>query len=434
MSRIYKNSLTLLTLFCSLLLTLPSSAERITGIDHIVAVIDDNVITSSELEKEVRAIKDQLLASNTAYPSDAVLRRQVLERAITKRLQLQLAERTGIRVDDETLNTAMRRIAKQNKLTLREFRETLESEGYSFATFREDIRNEITISRLQQSQINNRVSVTQQEINHFLANEESRGSDNQEYLLGHILIALPEGATPEQIQQQRSKAEGVLQQLRDGADFATTAVELSDGQNALEGGSLDWRRPSQIPTLFSEITSSLEVGAISDLIRSPSGFHIVKLNQVRGTDQRVVTQTRSRHILIRTDELTSADDARTRLEQLRERIIGGESFGDLARAHSQDKGTAVKGGELSWSSPGVLVPQFEAAMEPLQIGEISRPFVSPFGWHIVEVLERREYDSTDEFKSNRARETIRKRKIEEEREIWLRRLRDEAYVKIMLDE
>ncbi|OOZ39958.1 molecular chaperone SurA [Solemya pervernicosa gill symbiont] len=416
------------------LFTTAVQAERISDVDRIVAIVDNNVITYSELAKQLQTIKDQLRASNTQMPSESALLRRVLERAIINRLQLQLAEQTGLRVDDETLNTTMSRLAKQNKLSLREFRDAIESEGFSYASFREDIREEIIINRLQQKQVSNRVSVTQQEIDHHLANEESRGDENREYLISHILIGLPEGAVPEQIQAQRAKADELLTKLRDGADFAEMAVSHSDGQQALKGGSLGWRRTSQMPSLFTEVVPNMASGDVADLIRSPSGFHIIKVMETRGAEQKLVTQTHARHILIKTDEITSGDDARTRLEQIHGRVVDGDDFAELARAHSDDTGSAVNGGDLGWSSPDTMVAQFEQAMDRLAPGEISKPFASPFGWHIVQVLERREHDNTDEFKRNRARQTIRKRKIEEEREIWIRRLRDEAYVKIMLDE
>lgn len=416
------------------LFTTAVQAERISDVDRIVAIVDNNVITYSELAKQLQTIKDQLRASNTQMPSESALLRRVLERAIINRLQLQLAEQTGLLVDDETLNTTMSRLAKQNKLSLREFRDAIESEGFSYASFREDIREEIIINRLQQKQVSNRVSVTQQEIDHHLANEESRGDENREYLISHILIGLPEGAVPEQIQAQRAKADELLTKLRDGADFAEMAVSHSDGQQALKGGSLGWRRTSQMPSLFTEVVPNMASGDVADLIRSPSGFHIIKVMETRGAEQKLVTQTHARHILIKTDEITSGDDARTRLEQIHGRVVDGDDFAELARAHSDDTGSAVNGGDLGWSSPDTMVAQFEQAMDRLAPGEISKPFASPFGWHIVQVLERREHDNTDEFKRNRARQTIRKRKIEEEREIWIRRLRDEAYVKIMLDE
>lgn len=416
------------------LFTTAVQAERISDVDRIVAIVDNNVITYSELAKQLQAIKDQLRASNTQMPPESALLRRVLERAIINRLQLQLAEQTGLLVDDETLNTTMSRLAKQNKLSLREFRDAIESEGFSYASFREDIREEIIINRLQQKQVSNRVSVTQQEIDHHLANEESRGDENREYLISHILIGLPEGAVPEQIQAQRAKADELLTKLRDGADFAEMAVSHSDGQQALKGGSLGWRRTSQMPSLFTEVVPNMASGDVADLIRSPSGFHIIKVMETRGAEQKLVTQTHARHILIKTDEITSGDDARTRLEQIHGRVVDGDDFAELARAHSDDTGSAVNGGDLGWSSPDTMVAQFEQAMDRLAPGEISKPFASPFGWHIVQVLERREHDNTDEFKRNRARQTIRKRKIEEEREIWIRRLRDEAYVKIMLDE
>ncbi len=416
------------------LATALQAAPTVTGpspepieIDHIVAVVDDGVILESELDDMLHTIRTQLRDQDTQLPPEAVLRKQVLERLILMRLQLQLAERTGVRVDDETLNAAMGNIAKQNHLSLSEFRSVLERDGFDFADFRENIRKQIIIGRLQQRQVNNLVTVTDQEVENFLATQKGAGQSS-DYHLAHILIALPEGATPAQIQTARSRAEQVLERLRGGANFQETAVAVSDDRQALEGGDLGWRTAAQIPSLFTDVVPKMQPGQVSDLIRSPSGFHIIKLLEARGSDQHVVTQTQVRHILLRTNDLHSERDVRLRLEQLKQRVEGGEDFADLARSHSDDNGSAARGGSLGWVSPGDLAPEFEEAMNKLKIGEVSEPIRTPFGWHLIQVQQRRQHDDTDDFRRAKARELIRKRKTEEELDVWLRKLRDEAYV------
>jgi len=403
-------------------------------LDRIVALVDDSVILQSELDEMLVTIKRQLKQQDGQLPPDDVLRKQVLERLIMMRLQLQFAERTGIRVDDEDLNAALNTIAQQNNIPLNDFRVALEREGFNFAHFRENIRNQIIITRLQQRQANSLVTVSDQEVDNFLANEKLQGGVANEFRISHILVALPEGATPDKIQAARGKAQRILDELRGGADFHKLAMSMSDGQQALEGGDLGWRTTAQIPSLFVDLITRMKPGDISDLVRSPSGFHIIKLFDHRGMDQHKVVQTRGRHILIRTNDLVSDDDARERLDQLKQRIEGGDDFAALARAHSDDPGSAAKGGDLGWVNPGDLDPQFEEVMNGLAPGKLSAPFRTQFGWHLLQVQERRQHDDTKEFRRNTAREMIRKRKSEEEMDIWLHRLRDEAYVEYRLDE
>ena len=426
----------------------PTTAQM--KIDSIVAIVNDAVITYTELEDQTRTIRQQLRQQNTPAPDSAVLQKQVLERLITSRLQLQLAASTGIRVDDDTLNRAINRIAEQNKLSLSEFRSLLEKDGFSFDKFREDIRGEITITRLRQRQVDSRIIVTDQEVAQYLATQARQGKSDDEYRLGHILIALPEAAAPEKIQAARQKAEQILEKLQakvgaradtstetsteTGADFKETAIAMSDGQQALEGGDLGWRSAGQLPSLFAPLVPAMKVGELSSIIRSPGGFHIIKLLDYRGGKRHTSTQALARHILIRTTELITDDDASIRLEQLVQRIKKGEDFAELARTYSDDKISAAKGGSLDWVSPGDMVPVFEQTMTELQPAQISAPFKSEFGWHIVQVQERREHDDTEEYTRTQAQEALRSRKIEEEYQNWLRRLRDEAYVEYRLDD
>ena len=417
---------------CSTLLYTTAGAETapapLEPVDKIVAVVNDDVITSTELDTRLHSIKEQLKNQSSPIPPDAVLKKQVLDRMILASLQLQLADKNGIRVDDETLNRTIERIAADNKLSLTEFRSVLEKEGYDFATFREDIRREILISRVQQRQVTDRIMVTEQEIDNFLATQRAQGNTGAEYHLAHILIAVPDASSSERIQAARQRAEDVLKKLHAGANFEETAIAVSDGQQALQGGDLGWRKAGELPTLFVDTVTHMKTGDISDLIRSPSGFHIIKLLEQRNEQRHIVTQTHARHILIRTDELTSDDAAQARLKDIRQRVQDGADFAALARQYSNDAATANNGGDLGWVNPGEMVPKFQAQMDKLATGEISEPFKTGFGWHIVQVLDRRRHDDTDAFIRSQARKAIHQRKTEEELQSWLARLRDDAYI------
>jgi peptidyl-prolyl cis-trans isomerase SurA len=417
---------------CSTLLYSTAGAETapapLKPVDKIVAVVNDDVITSTELDTRLHSIKEQLKNQSSPMPSDAALKKQVLDRMILASLQLQLADKNGIRVDDETLNRTIERIAADNKLSLTEFRSVLEKEGYDFPTFREDIRREILISRVQQRQVTDRIMVTEQEIDNFLATQRAQGNTGAEYHLAHILIAVPDASSSERIQAARQRAEDVLKKLHAGANFEETAIAVSDGQQALQGGDLGWRKAGELPTLFVDTVTHMKTGDVSDLIRSPSGFHIIKLLEQRSEQRHIVTQTHARHILIRTDELTSDEAAQARLKDIRQRIQGGADFAALARQYSNDAATANNGGDLGWVNPGEMVPKFQAEMDKLGTGEISEPFKTGFGWHIVQVLDRRRHDDTDAFIRSQARKAIHQRKTEEELQSWLARLRDDAYI------
>ena len=412
--------------------TLLTSAAAALDLDRIVAVINDDVIMRSELVGKISAVTAQMQEQNIPLPPQPILEKQVLDRLIMTKLQIQMAQNTGIRVDDETLNRTINNIARENELSLNQFREILEQDGFGYEAFRKEIRDEILISRLQQRQVDNRVMVTDREINNYLSNQEHQGETDIEFHIAHILIAIPEGASTNQVTRARETAEKALGELQDGADFANMAATYSDGQQALDGGDLGWRKAGQVPTLFADFISDMEIGDLSDIIKSPSGYHIIKLLDKRSSEQVVVTQTQARHILIRPDELTTPEDALRRLQQLRMRIEGGDDFAELAKAHSADTVSAADGGSLGWVNPGDLVPEFENVMNSLEPGATSQPFQSQFGFHIVQVLDRREHDSTEDIKRARAREAIRRRKLEEARTDWLRQMRDEAYVEYRL--
>jgi peptidyl-prolyl cis-trans isomerase SurA len=401
-------------------------------LDRIVAVVNGDVILFSELDGRMRQVMAQLEQQGTPAPPRQVLEKQVLDRLILTNLQVQMAAESGIKVDDETLNRTISNIAAENKLSIEQFRDILEQDGYSYERFREEMRNEILLSRLQQRQVENRVTVSEREVENFLSTQDMQGDTETEYRLRHILVAIPDSPSADEAAEAEQLAQNLWQELKDGGDFATLATSHSDGQQALEGGDLGWRKAGQIPSLFAPFIPEMKPGDISEMIRSPSGFHIIKLEDTRSGEKTIITQTHSRHILIRVDELTTESDARRKAEQLKHRLDLGDDFAELAKSHSQDPVSAGQGGDLGWTNPGELVPDFENMMNALEPGAISPPFETQYGFHILQVLERRQHDGTEELKRNRAREIIRRRKLEEARETWLRQLRDEAYVEYRL--
>lgn len=411
-----------------------SKAAEIQPLDSIVAVVNDDVIVESELDAEIQLVLPQLANAGTEVPPRPVLEEQVLERLILKRLQIQRAERLGIEVDQATLMKAMTNIAARNGMSLEELQLTLESSGIDFEDFQEDTRLQILTSQLQAQEVMKDIRVSDVEIDRFLETESDSLLERREVRLQHILIAVPDAATPDDIRAAEEEAQALLKRLRSGEDFAKLAVANSDGRRALDGGDLGWFPMAEVPSLAAAPARQLGKGEVSDPIRSPSGFHLIKVSDIKGDVPEPITQTHARHILIRTNELVSDDDAKRRLSQLRVRIVGGDAFDTLARANSDDTGSALKGGDLGWISPGDTVPEFEKVMNQLAINEISQPFQSPFGWHIVQVLERRDQDTADDLLRLKATEAIRARKAEDETEIWLRRLRDEAFVEVRLDE
>ena len=401
-------------------------------LDGIAAVVEDDIILESELASEVSAIAGRLKSNNVQLPPEEVLYKQVLERLIIDKLQSQLAQKAGIKVTDEMVNESIVNIAQQNGLDMESFKREISNQGMDYGAFKENVRKEIVINQLRSHEIGSRVKVSEQEIDHYLETEISTQDQNVKYLLGHILISVPEGASPEMIQAEQEEARSVTEQLRLGDDFKQMAVSVSDGANALQGGELGWRTLNQLPTLFVDVVKSMSKGDVADPIRSPGGFHILKLMDSTGVKSHVITETQARHILIKTNALINDAEARKRLEAIAGRIADGDDFATLAKANSDDTGSAINGGDLGWVTPGMLVPPFEKAMSELEINEISQPVQTQFGWHLIQVLDQRTKDNREQQKKNQARDEIRKRKIEEETELWLRRLRDEAYVDIRL--
>lgn len=428
----YNNCFKIITLLG--LFSISMLARAADPVDRIVAVVEDDVVLSSELDERIRTIKGQLQEKGTPLPPDTVLEKQVLDRLVLTKLQIQMAQKTGIRVDDETLNQTISKIAAENQLTLAQFREVLEKDGYKYDDFREDIRNEILVSRLKQRQVENRVFISDREIDDFLANMEHQGGLEKEYLISHVLIALPDSPTAEDLQKTQQLAEKVQKELQAGGDIAAIAATYSDGDQSLEGGDLGWRKYSQVPSLFTDFIATMNKGDISELIRSPNGYHIIKLMDVRDGEALSVSQTHARHILIKTSEIATEEQVVERLRALRQRIENGDDFAELARGNSEDLVSAADGGDLGWTSPGDMVPEFDNEMKTLAPNQLSQPFQTQFGWHIVQVLERREYNSTDDIRRTRAREVLRQRKMDEAQETWLQQMRDEAYVEYRLEQ
>jgi peptidyl-prolyl cis-trans isomerase SurA len=404
-------------------------------LDRVVAVVNDEVVTAYELANEVTMAVRQLNAQGTPLPQRAALERQVLERMITSRILVQNARRTGIRVSDGQLNKAVERMAAENNMSREQLSDAMEAEGMNVARFRDKIRTEIMIARLKEREVDNRITITEAEIDSFLRNQEASGSKDDQYSVAHILILVPEGASPDEIRSNRDVAEDALRQLKSGADFRQVAASVSDADDALQGGALGWRTADQLPELFVDAVLGMRIGDVSKALRSANGFHIVKVLDKRGnTAELIVEQTRAQHILIRLNEVVSEQDAIQRLSGLKDRIqMGNADFGDLARQHSDD-GSAAKGGDLGWLSPGETVPEFERAMNALKPGEVSDPVRTPFGVHLIKVLERRDEDMAEERQRVMARQTIRLRKADLAGQEWVRQQRDKAYVDDRLEE
>jgi len=413
-----------------------AAAQRALLVDRIVAIVNKEVITLSELSDAVAAAERELRRRGTAPPGRAVLERQMLERLILDKAQAQMARDTGIRVDELQLDRAVQRIAEGNNMTLAEFRVALERDSVPFDDFRQDVRNQIMLTRLREREVDDKIQVSDSEIDLFLEAMKAAPAERTEYNLAHILVRVPEQASPEQVEAARRRIERAAAEARGGGDFAQIAATYSNAPEALQGGGLGWRAHDRLPELFANALESMKPGDLSPVLRSPAGFHLLKVldRRVAGISDAPIPQTRLRHILIRTSETVSEGEARRRLAELRRRIIAKEAdFGEMARVHSDDS-SAARGGELDWVYPGDTVPDFERAYQQLQIGEISEPVRSPFGMHLIQVLERRSADMSAERRRLQARQALRERKADEAYHEWLRQLRDSAYVELRLEE
>ncbi|MEX0604662.1 MAG: peptidylprolyl isomerase [Marinobacter sp.] len=407
-------------------------AER-QPLDSVIAIVDDDVILQSELDARVRTIVSRLNTQGTRLPPMEALEERVLEQLITDSIQLQMAEKMGMRVSDNELNDAMQNIAARNNMTLQQFEQQLAQEGLSYREAREQIRREMLLSRVQQRNVDNRVRVTGREVDNFLSASAAGGDSGVEYQLAHILVAVDDFNDPAGVEAAREKANSLLERIRSGTDFREVAVAESDASNALEGGVMGWRPENQLPSLVSDVAPALDLGEPSEVLESGSGFHIVTVLDTRGGDQQFVEQAKVRHILVRPTETVSDADAEQRINELADRLRSGEDFAVLAKEFSDDPVSGSDGGNLGWVSRGEMVPAFEQAIETATVGELTGPVRSRFGWHLLEVQERRQKDMGGQIKEAEARQALYRRKFDVELQNWLREIRDEAYVDIKND-
>ncbi len=401
-------------------------------LDRVVAIVDNDVVMQSQLDQRLRDVQQTIAKRGAALPPEHVLTQQVLERLIIESIQLQIGERSGIRITDEELNQALETIAQRNGLSLEQFRQALAQDGLSFADAREQVRREMIISRVRQRRVAERIQVTEQEVQNFLASDLGKMQLSEEYRLANILIPVPDGASPETLQAAARQADELYQQLRQGADFAQLAIARSASETALEGGEMGWRKAAQLPPPFDSMIGALQPGEVTEPVRTPGGFIILKLLEKRGGGGQVREEVHVRHILIKPSEIRSEAEARRLVERLYERIQAGEDFAELAKSFSEDPGSALNGGDLNWIDPNALVPEFREVMANTPSGQLSKPFKTPYGWHVLEVLGRRATDSSAQVREQQAVNLLRNRKYDEELQAWLRQIRDEAYVEIKL--
>lgn len=427
--------LLLAALFALLLPALAAAQPRQPiAIDRVVAVVNDEAITQYELRDRLATAERQLRQRGTPLPPREVLEKQLLDRLIVDRVQIQFAKEVGLRIPDAELDGALRRIAESNRLSLADFRGALERDGIEWRRFREDIRNEMIVARLREREVDSRIVISDGEIDNYLAHPEQA---NQEALvtLGHIIVRVPEQADTARLAKLRARAEEALERIRGGQDFGQVAASFSEAPDALKGGLIEPRTLDRLPSLYAEVAAGMKVGEVSGILRSPAGFHIIKIEDRRGGNVvgGTIRQTHARHILVKVNELVSSDEALHKMTGLKERLDNNTDFAELARLYSNDL-SAAKGGDLGWLYQGDTVPDFERAMDALKIGEISKPVQSPFGWHIIQVLERKNAEAGDERKRLLARQALRERKSDEAYEDWLRQMRDRAYVEYRLEE
>jgi len=402
-------------------------------LDRVAAVVNEGVVLQSELDEQVILITERLRGQKLDLPPENVLRQQVLERLVLQEIQMQRADRANLKVPDEALNSAMQEVAQRNNIPLAQLPEALAQQGIDYAAYRDAMRKELTLTLLRQRDVIQRISVTPREIDQYLEKQKNAPAEAGQYNVSHILIAVPQAATPEQLTEADKRAQDVAARAKAGEDFGKLAVAYSNSQTALDGGALGWRKGSELPTFLNDVIARLKPGEVSPPLRTPTGYHIVKLNEVKGADQQVIVeQLHARHILMKPNELQDDATVRGKLASIRDRIEKGEDFAGLAQTTSEDPGSAAEGGDLGWTNPGTFVPEFEKELTQLKENEISQPFRTQYGWHIVQMLGRRQFDNTDELKRRHAAEAIRASRSDEETELWMRRLRDEAYVEYKL--
>ncbi len=409
-----------------------SAHAQIQMLDRVIAVINNIAVTQSQLDNRMVDVEKRSAAAGVNLPSSDVLKQQILDQLVVESLQLDLAKRFEVVIPDEEVNGAVENIIKSNKITEQQFFEQLKRDGLSYSELRESLRRQLTIQTVTEGVVSRRIRISEREVENFLKSADAQVWALPDYRIGHILVALPSSPSSDDAKAAQDKASDIYSRLQAGAKFADTAIAESNGQMALNGGDLGWRKPSELPTLFADALKDMDTNDISTPLRSQAGFHIIKVYEVRGQQKRVVKQNRSRHILLKTSEILDDNQAKDKLAQIRQRILNGEDFGSLAKEFSEDIGTRLSGGDLGWSSPGLFVPAFERTIKESKVGEISTPFKSRFGWHILQVQERRDEDMTKQALSNRARNIIMGRRFEDETQIWIQELRDDAYIDIKI--
>ena len=417
---------------CCLLLSL-NIHSKIELLDRVVAVVDSGVIMESQLNSRVEEILQRIKNDNAELPPLNLIEEQVLDRLIIEEIQLQIADRAGIKISDSELNQTLARVAAQNNLSLEEFRIKLEGEGTSYRSFRDTIRKELIIQRVQRGKVGAKIDISEQEIENFINSEEGKTQLAEQYNVQHILLSVSRGSTEKEIEEIKINANSLISRLNDGENFEKLAASFSAGQNALEGGYLGWRTEAELPSLFAEVVTELKVGEIASPLRSGAGFHILKLIDKRGNTVKFLDQTLARHILVQPSEIRTENQAEELINTIYERLTSGEDFKQLARQYSEDPGTKMDGGELGWSNPGDYDPAFEQTLNATKIGELSKPVKSSFGWHVIEVMDRRNEDVSQEEQKDRAFRIIFDRKFEQELQSTLIELRAEAYVDIKLN-
>jgi peptidyl-prolyl cis-trans isomerase SurA len=407
-----------------------TASAQVEILDKVVAIVDEDVVLESEVQRRLATIYAQIQKSGTQPPPQEIVVQQVLERLISERLQLNMGYSAGIRITDAELNDAMARIASSNQLTMEQYAEQVHATGSTLSNVREEIRNEMILMRVQQGQVMRRIRISSQELDNFLNSEEGRFMTSPDVNVGHILLPVPSGKNNDEVNAILQRAQGLLDEANNGTDFRQLAIANSSDQTALQGGDLGWRKMAQLPSVFIEAVEKLEIDQISEPILSDAGYHLIKLYERKGGGEQLIEQHFARHILIKPNEIRDEATAVSQLTELRERIKAGEDFALLSKEFSEDPGSALNGGELGWSTPGMFVPEFEQTMGSIEINEVSAPFLSQFGWHILQVTERRNQDFSENITRNRAQNLLRQRKYEEELQVWLQEIRDEAFVEI----
>ncbi len=408
------------------------STAAVVPLDAVVAIVDNDVVMASELNSRMQLVIRQLKTNNTQLPEESVLREQILEQLISESLQLQMAERIGMTVSEAELDDAIQRMMAGNNLTREQMEQSLAADGMTMSALRNQIRRDMLIEQVQRGSVNRRIQVTDQEVKNFLKSKQGQFWSSPDYNLGHILIPVSAMSDEAEILEAKAKAEAIRSRLLNGGDFRQVAVVESAGQNSLQGGDLGWRKLSEVPPLFSQAVENMKAGDISEPLRSGAGFHLLKVYDQRGGGEQLVQQALVRHILIKPSAIVSEEEARQKLVELRQDILNGLDFAEAAKNNSEDVGSMLSGGDLGWSLPGKFVPEFEKAIDETAVGEISEPFQSQFGWHILQVQERRQQDMSETVRTNQATRLLRSQRFEEERFNWLREIRDEAYVEIKI--